>query len=262
MILEPRILKKTLPLVSGLIIFFGYIKLSIFYYHFNIKIIDYLEFIEILTLFLPDVVYYGCFVVLAMLISFISTSKQEMEAKQMKIENIENENSSWKRFKYQIKYHGQLLIALGLFFIWNGVEVFFFNKTSSLFLSVPGILILGFLLFSYFIIEFNHKFKKIYNEDFNPTIHNLIVIGFFFGLYSISSVQYELDKIESLSSPNISFKYSESLISTNENLVYLGQTRNYLFLHDRSKQASHIYLRNQISEVKIMKSKTKEDKKQ
>jgi hypothetical protein len=46
---------KFLPLIGSVIVFFGYLKLQFFYTYFDIDIIYYLEFSEIITLFLNDI---------------------------------------------------------------------------------------------------------------------------------------------------------------------------------------------------------------
>ena len=71
MVLEYEKIKKIIPFLGSIIITCGYIKLNIYYRHFNIKISEYLEISEVLTLFLNDVIFYSLIVFIIFFFSFL-----------------------------------------------------------------------------------------------------------------------------------------------------------------------------------------------
>ena len=74
LILDKKIIKAFLPFIGAMLIAFGYVKLSLYYNHFDISINNYLEVSEVLTLFLPDIIKYGLIIFMSFLFSFIIES--------------------------------------------------------------------------------------------------------------------------------------------------------------------------------------------
>ena len=72
--------KKIVPIVTPFIMLCGVLKQTIYYNYFNIRITYYLEFTEVLTLFLNDLLYYGSLMFFVGVFIFITDSKEEIMA--------------------------------------------------------------------------------------------------------------------------------------------------------------------------------------
>lgn len=250
MILNKKIVNTFIPFIGTLLVACGYVKFSIYYNHFDIRINDYLEFSEVLTLFFPDIIFYGLIIFGALFFNFILESKSETQ----RFHNIKQTLTDSSKFLDRIKLHyllnkGLVWISLILVLSYIIQFIWFREKLLDTFYSTFFIPIL--LIFNILLLEFRHKYKELYKEYFNPTYNNLILIFFLFSLYSIGSVYGEIKRIEGGSETMVSFIYLDEGIETDDNLIYIGQTRNYLFLRDNDRNESRVFERKELNKFRI-----------
>ncbi len=75
------------------------------------------------------------------------------------------------------------------------------------------------------------------------TYNNLIVLFFLFLFFSLSSVKSEISKVEK-AKISVSFEYEGNKIITNNNLIYVGQTRGFTFLYEKESKVVRVYERD------------------
>jgi hypothetical protein len=252
MIFENKTLKNFIPFIGTLLIVVGYLKISLFYKHFNIEIINYLEFSEILTIFLPDILKYCLFIFLGIGANFLLESKSETE----KYHNIKVELTNSIKLKDRFKNHYNLNKEL----VWLSILILFIYLISFIWLrekfwdTLMGTFIIpSLLLFNILLLEFRNKYKILYNKYFDPTINNIILLIFLFGLLTVSSVHSEIKETESKQELKITFSYLNETLNTSKSLKYVGQTRNFLFLYDLKKKESRIFEISELRNYKITK---------
>ena len=256
MIFEKKILKTFFPVIGILLIACGYMKFSFFYHHFDIRINNYLEFSEILTLFLPDIIKYGLIIFLIILFNFIFESKLSVE----RIHNLKLAITDSYNLLDRIKLHylyNKELIWLSSACVINYLIAFIWFREKFLDILFITFYIPAFLIFSILLQEFKHKYKELYDQYLSPTYNNLILIFFLFNLYSIGSVYNEIKKVESGSKTIVTFEYSDENIKTDNNLIYIGQTSNYLFLHDKERKESKVFERSKLEKIIITPANNK-----
>lgn len=250
MITDKETLKRFLPFVGTALIILGFIKFKIFYNRFNIDIENYLELTEVLVLFLTDVVYYGIMILSVFFYNFLVTSESEDTEKEKIKQAIEEESSFKKRLTYHYKLSANHILMVIIATICL-VLVYFFNYArfwNALFstITIPVV-----LLYVILVMEYRHKYKKVYGINLNPSINNLALLIFMFSLYSVSSAFSEIQKIYKKPDKVISFRYMNDVIKSSSNIKYLGETSNYVFMYDHKKQESKVFEKSEIRCFKI-----------
>lgn len=250
MVIEKESLKTVIPYIGTILVILGYVKLNLFFNHFGIKIVDYLEFTEILTLFLPDIVYFSSILFFVFLFNFLTTSKKEMIVQH----NIKEEIISTHSFKSRIK----LIYKLNIFLFWfsfliiigNLIKFIWFRESMTiidwLYMMFPILLIFMIIMF-----EFRYKYYQTYSEKLNPSYNNYVLILYFYISFSIFYTYYDIDKTENRSDKTISFLYLDTKIQTDESLIFIGNTKNYLFIHDMEKNKSLVFNRSDVKGFQI-----------
>ena len=252
MIFEKKIVQPLLPFIGTFLIFFGYIKLSLFYNHFDIRINNYLELTEILTLFLNDIIFFLISIIGVILFSFFTTPKSELERENDIKEKLIESSSFWERRKQnyylfkELHWISLLLIILYIIgYIWFRDRFWDFLATTS-----P---LIAFTIFFSLLMEFRYKYKNIYGKELNSTINNLIIILLVFSVHTYGSIKSDIKRIESKPRTEISFKYLGKEVKSSEQIRFLGQTKNYMFLYNKSLKETEVFERNKVDYVSIVK---------
>jgi hypothetical protein len=250
MILRRKIIKEIIPFIGVFLIGLVYVKLSLYYGHFNIDIINYLELSEILTLFLPDLVTYILVLGVVLFILFLVQTKSEAIRSFEKKEKVIVTPSFLNRVKGIYRYTKLilfpvvfLLICYLISFIWirDAFWVLFY-KTFIL----PVFYILTFLFF-----EFEYRYFEIYGKRIGATYSNLFFICSMVCLFSIASAKSETLRVEKGESKIISFTFNSKNVSTNNTTVYIGQTKNYLFIYNVIKKETAVYQKDDLIDFRI-----------
>jgi hypothetical protein len=250
MIFKNNIIKGVIPFVGTLLIACGFIKINIYFNHFRIRIQDYLEITEVVTLFLGDIIKYGLFVFAIILFNFLRISRAEDE----KNNDIKWEIVTSKKFWTRVKAHYRLSVELHwvslLCVIYLIILSFWFPEKLD---GLRYVLLIGpsILFFNFLLLEFRSKYFQVYDKELNQSVNNLLILFFLFSLYSIGSSFIDIEKVKNGNSEQISFVYPDKSLHTNEELVFIGQTKNYLFLNDFALKKSQVFERKNITNFKI-----------
>jgi len=250
MYINKKELLKLLPYFPAILIFISAIKLDYFFSRFNIKIVEYLSIWELVILFLDDIVYYTVYVGLVLLLSFLVYWKKHEESKEKEFEALKRSNPSkqfqliWKKKKWDLFLLVAVIVSLFFNIVSLGYIIF-----VSIIIFVPIILDL---------IQIRHV--EFYGRRINPTYYNIVItltllIGVM--LYHTSN---EIDYIKNGKFEESSITTTDSVIITNDStIIYVGKTKEYVFLYDNNKQSSIIIPMSKINELRIHK-KTKKGK--
>jgi hypothetical protein len=184
----------------------------IYYKYFKIDIINYLEFTEILTLFLDNLIaIVGIIVLLIMYITIIADKDPESALK--------------KKFP-------KLYWALPIIFsVCVACFVWFFMK-DVLFQIISIIVVL--LIFGTIFFKGNEQYKKHFGKEFN--IETIL----FFILFVLMVISLSLTLPHQIKEKKLSAKYlmtkitliDGEIIRTDSNKYVVGNTKNFLFIHD------------------------------
>lgn len=250
MIVDKKIIKELIPYAGAFLVVLGYLKLALFYNYFNININNYLEFTEVLTLFLNDLLKYAFLMFLGLYLAFITDSKSiVLTLDQHKTEIIETPNfiGRVKKVLLMTKYLTLLSIfisvVLTVVFIWFR-EAFWdsaFNWGMFPILSIYFI----------FFYEFKHKYWVIFEKELNPTYSNIILIVSLFSMYILGSVYADVQDVLEKDEMKITFSHYAKTINTDSNLHLIGQTKNYIFLYNAPEMSSFIFKRSEVTNYKI-----------
>lgn len=240
-------IKHFLPYFGSLLILLGYLKMSLFYSHFNINISEYVDFTEMITAFIPDLVSFCLIFFIIIIFDFIVKSKAEMYLDNEKDSKILNNESLFHRMREFFKQNIQIFIILIVIILLNVfVKVDFKKNAYYLFLG-------AILLFKFIFLEYNRKHKLIYNSYLSGSFQNIITLLFINVLFVYYSNIYEIQMTEKSNNTAICFNVSEKLIQSNENLIFVGQTNRFLFMHDKKVNETFIYQRDELKNMSIRK---------
>lgn len=236
-------LKHLLPYIGGLCIVFGYFKLNLFYSHFNINISEYIDFTEMITAFIPDGLLYLGMVSLVISVNFLLESQSERDEKKENFNKLISGETFLKRLKIYLK---QNIPYVFIFIVYNTILIIShnnndLNKSYYFFLA-------NFILFNLIFLEFKLKYFKIYNKWIDNTVHNLFFIILYFTFY-IYFWNFENIKDTNKGILKICFSYTENFIQSTDNLIYVGQSKNYIFMYDKLSNESYVYPRGEIKNL-------------
>ncbi len=219
-----RIIKVT-PLAGALLIFSGVLKLIFFYSHFNIRIIDYLEFQEIITSFLGDINVIIVFGILMTLITFITL------------------NFFGKKTKLPLDD----LIENFLVLVYPKRFIFFFGFLASIIITIYLIhfKIIGYNYFAIYLLTFFCIQSLTYlflhkEESGNVDISNfngILLLGVTLSVSLYLFAQHDIQEVEKSNSTIIFDKGQIDFNAQTKNL-YIGKTSKFVFIKMDSLNSS------------------------
>lgn len=219
---------KLLPLLTVLIILTSLFNLTIHYSFFGIKVIDYIEWTEIITLVSEDIIQF------AMILSFaflIVLSKR--------ISYI----LGFDTFTYWI------ILAL-LAMILMSTSVYITQKTNQWMFFVEMALASFFVFFLKLIYEL--RLKR------NNSIHEVTfyVLGIFviFNCFMFYSTLLKADGlIKNLKQRNTTLLIDSIVIPPYDSVYYIGKTKNYVFIYDSKSHETSVYKVEQVKKIIVQK---------
>ena len=242
-------LLKILKYFPGFLIFLGSLKLIIFFNAFNIRIVEYLDFSEVLISFFDSVIFYSAIVIIPAFIFLSFWGKAIGE------HNTQTYNSlAQLTFKQRLsKSYGEdkFFFICGLLYT---VSIFFFGNWNehklALLLMFPGVYIIFFIL-----QEIRIAYQKQYNYSIPITYFNVFV---FLTLLTIYIIQDALNDVYEI---KVKKKYLGSEIQMNDQIIksdstvsYVGQTKNYIFFYNLKKNESIVYPKSQLRSIKLVQN--------
>ncbi|RRQ48820.1 hypothetical protein DZC72_14225 [Maribacter algicola] len=236
----------------------GYFVKSIYYQKFDIEIENYLNFQEYLFIFLP--IGSGIIVALIAITAFfgglyvITTDFVDKNPTKEKLRRTKppSTQNDWKiknkvlRFLIRAKDIFQGVLIFSLFFgpiillLYYGI-----TKDISGRVVVLTSLIWGFSIMSFYFFGNLRKEKEPWK--------NLILLYAFLISMCPMIIDIKMDKADLILSgdanKSVKLLLQETIISTNDSLIYIGQTKDFLFLRDLKANGNHIYNKKDIKEL-------------
>lgn len=239
---------KSFPLIFIILTTIGYINLQSYYYFFDIEIINYLEISEIPLLFFNKSILIILLLISIITIIYLVDEKisQEMDENEKDFDKLNQKEDKTK--KLIVKW-GWTIIVLTIIYII--IDVISANYISLIF---P----IGFLVLV-FINRIGEKtvLKTLLKKDnslFSFIIYFGLQILLLFNLLTISNsidTGYRL-RYENKQSKLICFFYDGKIIETNKRVIYIGETKRYLFLFEKEKKETLIFKIDEIKNLKFI----------
>ena len=232
---------KLFPLFTAYVILLGIWRLTIYYNNFNINVIDFLNFSEILTSFLDKAILVISTIILVLTLFGLIF--------------LLFEDSIYK-VNVTKGYKPILIILISLILLFADLIYHTLEPSQdkvSLWRVIAKIIVnfLVFAIFSFFYIKGLIK-KKQKNQQLYFHIFVLLftVIGFFsfnsLAKYN-SYLNYDIKRNKKYM--NVSFILDDRLIQGDSTHYYIGKTNNYLFFYDEEKDKTTVYPMNRIKEI-------------
>lgn len=250
-----------IPILSIILIYFGYCNLYFYFKEFKIEVYNYISNSEILLSFLPTIVILGAtfgYLIISLVINHNQLAKNE-ENKSAKTQDIEvtkkTEIEIDKQKSKKISFDKSILKSpificgiLSIFFVLLNFylknQLNFKNyelKNYSLITSFTTP-----ILYYYLLIEYGNEFLKKYS--FFIALSIIVFIGNQIGGYRKCEAEEIKDGISDI---QISFTINNKEIKTNRDLLLIGQTQSTIFLYDRINKSSFIFNRDKLEKLII-----------
>lgn len=269
---------KYLPLFSALLILIGYLNYYSFYKCFDIEISSYLTTGELLLSFLPltvpilIILLFFFFMLTGVLVALPFKKDKEIDDSGDDIVSLTLFFHSLKRLSddlkndklskfYKVGFFPVHVISLiiGLFFIaFFGFYLFTIVEYTILGNSefkIPAlILILSSLLWIPLIFDI---INRIYNNPNKDTLQNLkfgFVLFIFITLVVITNKESAFNIKHGRPKYNITMELADSTINSDTTFVFLGKTKDYLFLRDLKENKNVMYSTTYIKRLELKKN--------
>lgn len=226
-------LAKLLPVASIYLILCSAIRLSIYYHMFNISIIDYLNIGEYPTLFIDDILNYLSIFGAGVVIEILNPYNKENIKNNL---NFEQPHFKEKRKKLMLIFFA-LVTLISLLFC-----LFYYEPIAQLNIFKVG----------FFLLLINFHLYCQYTKI------NFTSIGLFSSVilcYTI--IDAKIDAIKVLANQNdlqYLIKVENTVVKTDEKLLYLGKSEKFVFLYDKTENKSTILF---VDQIKIIQIKSK-----
>lgn len=232
-------LTKISPIAGSLLVFCGVLKLIFYYSYFNIKIIEYLEFQEIITSFLGDINILIIFGFTMLLISFLFLNFIEKKIK-LPIDEIIEKTYIFlypRRFRYSFFFFSILLFQI----LIVKLKIIDLNYVVIYFMAFCTIQTLTYLFF-------HKENEKVEIPTFYGTL--IISISICFSLYLFS--RHDIDK--TIKNDNNVIVFSDIGTFNCNNVtknIFIGKTNKFVFVFIDSNKSSVVIPEEKINRIDI-----------
>lgn len=240
------------PLIGAFLIFLGSLRLIVFYNFFDIHIVNYLEFTEIITSFL-DVLAISVFFIVTSLIQGLWMNDQHRDEKQDSIRNqIYHEKSFFRRIFLYFKQNAELIILGAFISLIAFVIYLIYGKALS---TIQNI---GLLLFVFIFLTGLFYELEIRIQDYKSgvrVVFRTMLIGTIISLLTAYLANYQVDMIKNdneHSGYTITLNNGE-ILKSDSTSYYIGKTRNYLFFYDGEAHSTNIIPMDRVQQISIEK---------
>lgn len=248
---------EILPLALGFLIFTGFLKLYLFYNHWDIRIIDYLDLSEILLSFLNDlniflliavigIIYLLLSIQLVKAADKMSYATAEMPATEAPpveepiLPSVpEKETVSENLFEnFEKNKRGTILlflavaIGMALLFFWNYNRFWLFTFSLASFQFVA------------FFLDFYTKLTDFLVAS-SALLITFIAFTFLITAYDANEVK------QAAKNKKCVIETSRDTIETTYEHYIIGKTQNFMFLYDRNQKKTEILKVEDIRRIKI-----------
>jgi hypothetical protein len=262
------------PFYYIILVFIGYAEFYTFYFHFDIEIHKYLTFSETIFSFLP--LSFQMLLVIIVIIILTPTKKLKNARESLEKGEIpynlffstkilfdkkRKNKVSIRLFKFVAFIELFLIFLIGvvlLTIIYFVIENFFissprFYDNRIMLAMIWIVLIVMIIPFSLYIKQQFDNLRLKIESDIRIFLFSL----YFVGIITVSNY-YKADRIKS-GYPNeyVSFEFENKIYKSDNCLVYVGMTENYLFLRDIKEKRNIIFPRERIGKLEMIKTKYK-----
>ena len=251
--IDDRKYLSIIPFMGTFIIITGLLNSYSYYDYFDIQINEYLNFSETLILFskqINPIILQTIFIVLIVFIYSKGLSKW----KKIAIEEYEKSTGLFDRVGWFLNANIFIVVLSFTLLIITSFVIkigFYHLLLKNLFHNLEILIIVIFLVFEY---------RKRYFEKFKRHPDGFVINILFIAIIillnaSFKGSNYALSKDYFLPKENIEVVFSNNeFIKSNNNLIFLGQTENYIILFEKIGRKKYIYPRNRIVEIRIIEN--------
>ncbi|WP_445749364.1 hypothetical protein [Polaribacter sp.] len=262
-----NITTQALTISYIILICIGYSVKTIYYSQFGIEIEEYLNFEEYLFIYLPIVTVFITSILIFTVflggingVSYFFFNKNILFGSENQVENEKIKEEKNNKFHSDSKLQKILLIVKNvivylLFLIPIGFFLYYsFTKNISWQVFYVGVSIWGAIMFLFFAISIlTNKIEK-------KTMWTLY--SFIISYFTVHLCNQQLNKAEKILNgkaiKEVHFVIKNDTISTNNNTLYIGETKEYLFLRDIATNSNIIFKKNDIYKLKLKEVKKQE----
>ncbi|CAA0223549.1 conserved membrane hypothetical protein [Tenacibaculum maritimum] len=231
---------KTSPLIGALLVFFGVLKLIFYYSYFNVQIIDYLEFQEIITSFFEDI---NILIVFGMTMMFITFSTFNTLSGKANL-HIEDLAEKMLNFLYPHRFKCFFLF-LTLFLILYGLIYFDIIQYNYFVIYILTFLVIQML--TYLFLS-----KDVDGEIDIPNIYLLIImtISLSFSIFLLAQKDIQETVNNNIESR---IKTIEDNIICNKETgnLYIGKTSKYGFFRIKKLKSTVVIPNEKITKYEF-----------
>ncbi len=255
---------KFLPSLGSILIFLGVLKLSIYYSFFNIEIVNYLTFPEILISFFNDIIV----IVITLIVAFvfaliILSSKSRKKEKETLSTIVENNYTKGKKYFstatiQSSKSKRSILEAIIIFVLLVIFGYLLFYKINTK-LSILWLILL-YCLTNYSILRLSDKLLDNYISLYKKMPNTLLSWAGYSFLVFASMICYRavytFISVKNLKVNNgVIFQVDDNIVISDNSNYYIGKTQHYLFVFNEKTNETSVYPMNRIKMLSFPKRK-------
>jgi hypothetical protein len=237
------------PLLTVVILYFGFCNLHFYYKEFNIDISSFVSTTDIFLGLFPQVVVLSTLIYGIVATSFYSELKTPREEIQFSTEKFKKPSKSLLWLKRNIEY---IILAYLIFIsILNSILLKFGHYKPYELREFQIITDILFFLIIYIGLMYADRKNIIYEKPWLLALFLLILIGQKIGTYRRLDALEIKDGITNKKKDHISFNYLDQKISSGDSILFVGQTSNYLFLYSMKDSIARIFPVDKLEHVMI-----------
>lgn len=230
------------PLIFIFLTTLGYIHLQVFYYYFDIEILNYLDLTEIILLFFNK----SILLVVGILIIIFSSYILENRVNNVTIKEKDlSENNLSSKILDKFAY---LIIFLQILYIF--IVVLSGNYIGLIY---P----IGFIICTiiYFMSE-KYAFKNLFlnYRTFYFFSFNIGIVAFF--LINLTTITSSIENGYNIRYNNkvlkqVYFRHNSKIVKTSKEIIYIGETKNNIFFFNSKTKETIIYKKENIDILSV-----------
>lgn len=241
---DKKEIKKLSAFFMPFLIFVGSLRLILFYNLFGVRIINYLNFTEVLVSFLDTAVFYlfVIFIPIFLIVSFWGNEIGKANNSQFQ---KKSEMTLGKRIKADFKQNWILIILYVAVFIFAIVKGTWDLQGFLQFILNPGTFIILFIL-----RELRISYKRQFNYNISATYLNLFLLSYLFINVLVQDVLTEYKSItKDFKYIGTSAYFGDEKIISDSTITYVGQTQDYIFFTNLKTKENIIYPKKNLTKI-------------
>lgn len=246
-------IKDLIPFVYILLVLIGYFNLFVYYQKFDIEIIEFLTIPELIFAFIP-IGSQGIFMLIIFSVFLISVgifakagNSEETELSNDEDEKFIEKFTTSKTYKVIDNIFDSIIVLIVVFellwFLLKEVALWKYDYNIALkIMMFWGVIV---------ILKFLFKYQKSNNvmSFLGIFISVAILLGY------LSNINNEINKANDILKgkqfKNITFTINNQFINTDSTNLYIGQTKEYIFIRNIVKNENAIYNKKEINTIRI-----------